>query len=109
MLIDKIKSYKIDLDAKSVEIENKHVENYIKLINFLETAMAKSLEDNKISYVSLHNSCLQMIRYLDQAVVDCKDNYKNINLLNETIDKMIEDDSQEKNLGNEISQQKPNY
>ena len=104
MNIDKIKDYKVNEINVLTEADQKHIDNYKQLIKFFENALHGSIKDGKVDYNSLHTSCIQSIRYLDNLVYSYDSALQSVRMLNATLDKIIIDNKQEKKVGNEKEQ-----
>jgi hypothetical protein len=102
-----INKYKINETLVLSETDKKHIENYQQLIKFFESAVNNSLSDNKTNYNALHASCIQCIRFLDNLIFTYESGLNSAKLVNQTIEKIIKDHSQEEVQGNEEDYQTP--
>jgi hypothetical protein len=101
MKIDEIKNYKILESTVKSDVDAKHIGNYNQLIKFFENALRGSIKDGKTDYNALHDSCVQCIRYLDNLVYTYEGAVEGVRLLNNTLDKIIDDSKTAQKLGNE--------
>lgn len=107
MDVKELKKYKIRQEQLLSESDKKHLENYKQLIKFFEIALGNSLKEGKADYNSLHGSCLQCIRFLDNLIYNYESSFQNVKMINDTIDKIISEYSEEENLGNDPDYQSP--
>ena len=87
--------------------DKKHISNYHQLVKFFENAVQTSLSDEGTDYNSLHNSCIQCIRFLDNLIFTYESGLNSAKLVNQTIEKIIKDHGQEEVQGNEEDYQTP--
>jgi hypothetical protein len=107
MEIKKLENYKVNENSVFNETDKKHVENYMQLIKFFESALSQSIVDGKVNYNALHSSCIQSIRYLDNLILTYDNSVQGVRLLNKTIDKIIEENKDEKSQGNDQEYRSP--
>ena len=105
MELEKIKEYKINENTLLSDSDRKHIANYKQLIKFFENAIRNSIKEGKADYNTLHESCLQSIRFLDSLIFTYDSSVQSARLLNSTIDKIVSDNTPSKNVGNEQDQQ----
>ena len=102
-----MKEYKINENSVFSDIDKKHLANYQQLIKFFENALSSSIKEGKVDYNSLHSSCLQSIRFLDNLILSYDGAVQGVRMLNSTLDKIINDSKPVKKEGNEIEYQSP--
>ena len=100
MEIKDIEKYKITEDKVLTEADKKHIENYKQLIKFFENAIANSIKKGNTDYNSLHSSCLQSVRFLDNLIYSYESAIQGVRMLNSTLDKIVSD-NQNSAEGNE--------
>ena len=105
MDIKKINSYKVGEHTVLNETDQKHIGNYQQLIKFFENALQNSIKDGKADYNTLHASCLQSIRYLDNLILSFDGAVQGVRMVNNTLDKIINDNKAEPKSGNEEAHQ----
>jgi hypothetical protein len=101
MDLNKIKNYKVNESSVLNETDKKHINNYQQLIKFFENALANSIKDGKVDYYTLHDSCLQSIRYLDSLILSYDGAVHGVRMVNNTLDKIIADNKKEIKEGND--------
>lgn len=101
MDLKKINDYKVNENTVLNDTDIKHIANYQQLIKFFENALQSSIKDGKVDYNALHSSCLQSIRFLDNLILSYDVAIQGVRKLNETLDKIIDDNKPKKNVGNE--------
>lgn len=101
MNTNKLSEYKLSENSVLSESDKKHIENYKQLISFFENAIDSSLSEGKSNYNALHRSCIQCIRYLDSLTYTYEASLQSVKAVNTIIEKIIDDDKKEKDLGNE--------
>ena len=103
MNIEKIKQYKVLESSVVTSHDEKHIENYKQLIKFFENAIQSSIKDTTVNYNSLHNSCIQCIRFLDSLIFTYDSSLQSARNINQTLEKIIQDSKKNKKdeLGNE--------
>jgi hypothetical protein len=102
MDLKELRKYKIDEKSLITPSDRKHLENYKQLIKFLESSIQNSLSGDSIeNYKSLHNSCIQCVRFLDNLIFTYDATAKNGLYLNEKLEKIISDNTPEQSSGNE--------
>ena len=99
MKLEEIKKYKISESEVLSDDDVKHIANYKQLIKFFENAIQASISDSKVNYTSLHSSCIQCIRFLDNLILTYENTIQSARHTNSIIDKIIEDNKKE-SLGN---------
>ena len=104
MNVEKIQSYKVNEFTVCSDTDKKHIANYQQLIKFFENALSSSIKDGKADFNALHSSCLQSIRYLDSLILSYDGAIQGVRMLNNTLDKMIGDNKEVKDEGNEENQ-----
>ena len=107
MDLNKIKNYKVNEISVLNETDKKHINNYQQLIKFFENAISQSINGGETNYKSLHQSCLQSIRFLDSLILSYEGAVQGARMLNSTLDKMIEDNKPAKKEGNDQVYQSP--
>ena len=100
MDIEDIKKYKVAEDKVLTEADKKHIENYRQLIKFFENAITNSIKKGNIDYNSLHASCLQSVRFLDNLIYSYESAIQGARMINSTLDKIVSD-NQNSAEGNE--------
>ena len=98
MELVKLNNYKVNESDILTDSDKKHITNYQQLIKFFENAIQSSISNEGVNYLSLHNSCLQSIRFLDNLILSYESSLQNARNINQTIDKIIADHS---DVGNE--------
>ena len=108
MNVKELEKYKEKEELILTDSDKIHIENYRQLINFFENSLQNSIKDGVANYNSLHGSCLQCIRFLDNLIHSYDISVKNSKYLNTVIDKIIEENTvkAENELGNEDLSQK---
>jgi hypothetical protein len=101
MNLNNLDLYKINENSVLSDIDRKHIENYKQLIKFFENAINQSINEGKTNYNSLHNSCIQSIRYLDSLILTYESSVQGVRLLNNTINKIVEDSKDSQDEGND--------
>ena len=103
MDIEKINQYKVSESLIVTSHDKKHIENYKQLIKFFENAIESSIKDSTVNYSSLHNSCIQCIRFLDNLIFTYDSTLQSARNINQTLEKIIQDNKENKDhdLGNE--------
>lgn len=91
MDLNKLKDYKINENSVLNESDKKHIGNYQQLIKFFENAIQNSIKDGKVDYNSLHTSCLQSIRFLDNLINSYEGAIQGVRMINSTLDQIIND------------------
>lgn len=104
MDLNKLKDYKVNENSVFTDSDKKHIENYKQLSKFFENAIQSSISEKGVNYISLHNSCIQCIRFLDNLIFTYDISVENIRYLNKTIDKIIKDNTP---VGNEKQKETP--
>jgi hypothetical protein len=99
--LEKLKNYKINEHEVLSDTDKKHIANYQQLIKFFENALSNSIKEGKTDYNALHASCLQSIRFLDSLILTYDSSVQSARLINNTIDKIINDNKDTKKAGNE--------
>lgn len=94
--IEKLKEYKVSEYSVYSDVDKKHVANYQQLIKFFENAISQSINGGETNYKSLHQSCLQSIRFLDNLIFTYDSSVQSVRFLNSTIDKIISENSASK-------------
>ena len=100
MKLEKIRKYKVDENKIFSDDDKKHVDNYKQLIKFFENAIEMSIKEKTVNYASLHNSCIQCVRFLDNLIFTYESSLQNAKALNKTLESII-NDVQENTSGNE--------
>ena len=108
MKIEEISKYKIKESTVLNDSDKKHIENYKQLINFFENAIQSSIVDGNANYNKIHTACLQSIRFLDSLIFTYDSSIRSVKLLNDTIDMIIDENVEEKTLGNDIEEKEKN-
>lgn len=103
MELEKLQRYKLNENDIVSDTDRKHIGNYHQLIKFFENALSSSIKEGKTDYNSLHASCLQSIRFLDSLILTYESSIQSARLLNETIDKIVNDNKPAEKMGNEES------
>jgi len=103
MNTNKLSEYKLSENSVLSESDKKHIENYKQLIKFFENAIESSIKDSTVNYSSLHNSCIQCIRFLDNLIFTYDSTLQSARNINQTLEKIIQDNKENKDhdLGNE--------
>ena len=107
MDLNKVKEYKISEHTVLSDTDKRHIENYQQLIRFFENAIDNSIKEDSVSYKSLHSSCIQCIRFLDNLIYTFDGSVKGVRMLNETLDKIVSDNKPTEKEGNEANYQSP--
>lgn len=107
MELEKIKDYKINEHTVLNDTDKKHISNYQQLIKFFENALQGSIKEGKTDYNALHASCLQSIRFLDNLILSYEGAVKGVRMVNETLDKIIIDNKNAQQSGNEQEYRSP--
>ncbi len=106
MDVKKINNYKVNENSVLNDTDRKHIANYQQLIKFFENALENSIKGDKIDYSSLHTSCIQSIRFLDNLILSYDVAVQGVRMVNGTLDKIINDNIITKE-GNEKQEETP--
>jgi len=107
MELEELSKYKINEHNILSDVDKKHISNYNQLIKFFENAIKQSMSNGETDYNSLHDACLQSIRFLDNLILTYETSVQSVRLLNNTIDKIISDNSKSEKTGNEEEEINP--
>lgn len=101
MNLEELKKYKFSEKDIVTTSDVKHISNYKQLIVFFENALTDSLKEGTINYNTLHSACLQAIRHLDNLIHTYDSTLQGVQFVNQTLDRIIEDNQKEIPVGNE--------